>query len=89
MFVDTGLHLNGIQTGGVYLLGIVSGMFYEDEEFRLTVTTTLRGKTYGNSGIAMIIPATFVRQVLDDPRVQSMRDSEVANFKKSGQATVH
>ncbi len=83
VFVDTGLHLNGIQTGAVYLLGVVSGMFYEDEEFRLTVTTTLKGKTYGNSGIAMIVPATFVRQLLDDPRVQAMRDSEIAGGKKN------
>jgi len=48
VFVDFGgMHGNMFSLGEDYrMLGVVSGLFYEDTEFRLSVTTTLKG--YGS-----------------------------------------
>ena len=71
------------------LLGIVSGMFHEAEEFKLEVTTTLKGTAYGNSGIAMIVPASALKNLLDDPRLQAIRDAAVANWQTSHTSQSH
>jgi hypothetical protein len=85
VFVDLGgLHGGAFKLGEDYrLLGVVSGMFHEDEEFKLEVTTTIKGTAYGNSGIAMIVPASALKKLLDDPRVRATRDAEVTKWQAS------
>ncbi len=65
------------------LLGVVSGYFYEDEEFSLKISTTINGKTQANSGIAAIVPAQALKELLEDSRVQAMRNAEVARLTGS------
>jgi hypothetical protein len=82
VFVD----LAGLRGGAIYvgenykMLGVVSGLYYENQEFDLEVATTVKGETRANSGIAMIVPASAVRGLLDDQRVQAMRDAYAAQF---------
>jgi len=85
VFVDLGgFHGNIMRVGEDYrVLGIVSGMFYEDEDFTLRVTTTVKGTAHANSGIAMIVPPKFLKNMLESPSVQALRDSEIASWKKS------
>jgi hypothetical protein len=78
VFVDIGgIRGNTFKTGYDYrLLGVVSGGYSEGEQNNLVLETPLASKP-GNSGIAMIVPASELRALLDDPRVVGMRDAEV------------
>jgi hypothetical protein len=83
VMVNLGGLRRGMLGGDSYrMVGIVSGMYYEDSEFNLQIVTTLVGTTHGNSGIAMIVPARQLKALLDDPRVQAQRDAEVPMFLK-------
>jgi hypothetical protein len=85
VFVD----LAGVQGGSIIagedyrLLGVVSGYFYEDEELSLKAATTLKGKAHANSGIAIIVPASALKDLIDDPRLQQKRDGAVAGLRPS------
>jgi len=61
------------------LLGIVSGGYGEGEENALLLETPLASKP-GNSGIAVIVPASELRALLDEPAVVALRDAEVARL---------
>jgi hypothetical protein len=79
VFVDVGgIRGSSIRVGSDYrLLGVVSGGYGEGEQNNLVLETPLASKP-GNSGIAMIVPASALKALLDDQRVVSMRDAEVA-----------
>ena len=62
---------------GYRLLGVVSGGYGEGEQNNLVLETPLASKP-GNSGIAMIVPASALKALLDDRRVVAIRDAEVA-----------
>lgn len=83
-FVDVaGLRGGGLRLGVDYrLLGVVSGAYGEGEENTLVLETPLASKP-GNSGIAVIVPASALRALLDDPRVVASRDAEVARLAQS------
>ncbi len=85
VFVNLGGFRNGLVVASYNyrLLGIVSGYFVEDENFKLTVATTLEGTTQGNSGISMIVPAFELRALLDSPVLQQQRDAVVAAFERT------
>ena len=81
------VNLGGIRGGMISsdsyrMLGVVSGLYDEDTDFNLTVTTTLAGTVHGNSGIAMIVPASQLKALLDDPRLQADRDVQVPLIQK-------
>jgi hypothetical protein len=83
LFVSIGGMRNGLLTGSVYrLLGIVSGYYQEDSDFKLTVATTIEGTLRANSGIALVVPAYELKKLLDSPALQGMRDAFVQNAKK-------
>jgi hypothetical protein len=83
-FVDVGgLRGAGIKIGGDYrLLGVVSGGYSEGEQNTLVLETPLASKP-GNSGIAIIVPASALKALLDDPRVVALRDAEVLRLAPS------
>ncbi|MBZ5705718.1 MAG: serine protease [Acidobacteriia bacterium] len=84
VFVNLGgIQGNRISGDQYFFLGVVSGMFTEKEEFQLEIATTVRGETEANSGIATIVPANALTNLLEDPRVQGQRDVDVANWKQS------
>jgi len=77
-----GIHGSKIMGGEMYrLLGVVSGMFYEDEEFNLEVTTTLKGTGRANSGISMIVPVDALKNLLDAPALKAQREAMAAAVK--------
>lgn len=59
------------------LLGIVSGGYGEGEQNALLLETPLASKP-GNSGIAVIVPASELRALLDEPAAVALRDAEIA-----------
>jgi hypothetical protein len=84
VFCDLGgIHGSTITAGEDYrLVGVVSGMFYEDEEFNLEVTTTFRGSAKANSGISMIVPVDALKNLLDAPSLKTQRDAFVASKQR-------
>jgi hypothetical protein len=78
-----GMHEGSISSGLDYrLLGIVNGEVFEDEDFNLTLTaTSVEGKALANSGVSTIVPVDDLKALLDDPRLQRMRDEEVRRWK--------
>lgn len=83
-FVDLGgLRGSVMRVGADYrLLGVVSGAYSEGEQNNLVLETPLASKP-GNSGIAVIVPASALKALLDDPRVAAMRDAGVARLAQS------
>jgi hypothetical protein len=81
MFVNIGgIRGNVIRPVGFpyRLLGVVSGYFYETEDFHVQVATTLSGTTMANSGISMVVPVDDLKALLDSSELQHLRDAEVA-----------
>jgi hypothetical protein len=73
-----GYHNGSLVVGENYrLLGVVNGEVTEDENFNLKLTNTLKGTAKANSGISTIVPADEIRTLLDDPRLQKLRDDTV------------
>jgi Trypsin-like peptidase domain len=60
---------------GYHLLGVVSGYYFEDEDFNLEIATTVKGVAHANSGVAMIVPADFLKALLDEPGLKAERES--------------
>jgi hypothetical protein len=58
------------------LLGIVSGGYGEGEAHTLVLETPLASKP-GNSGIAIVVPATELEKLINDPRAVAIRDQAV------------
>jgi len=63
------------------LVGVVSGYFFEDVNFKLTVATTLEGKGQANSGISTVVPVDELKALLESPELQRGRDAWVARLK--------
>jgi hypothetical protein len=79
------ISLEGIRPSGITLddnyrlLGVVSGYYWEESDFKLQIATTVTGKQHANSGISMIVPADFLKDlILNDHDLAALRD---ANFK--------
>jgi hypothetical protein len=79
VFVNlAGFHNGKLTFGFEYrLLGVINAEVTEDENFNLELTTTMKGKVAGNSGVSTIVPAEELRALLDDPRLQKLRDDAV------------
>jgi len=85
----------GIRFGVDYrMLGVVSGGYGEGEQNNLVLETPLASKP-GNSGIAIIVPASALKALLDDPQVShcGMQRSRVwqsrrSNFRPSSASVV-
>lgn len=80
------VNLSGMRNGGFLvggfpyrLLGIVSGYYYETEDFHLETATTLSGTTNANSGISIVVPAEQLKQLLESPELRRQRDSDAAS----------
>ena len=63
-----------LNMSGYHLLGVVSGYYYETEDFKLEIATIIQGKAQANSGVAMIVPADLVKDLLDSPDFKNGRD---------------
>jgi S1-C subfamily serine protease len=52
--------------GEYHFLGVVSGYYYEDENLNLRIATTVKGTGHANSGVAMIVPADQVKDLIEN-----------------------
>ncbi len=83
------INLGGFHHGTMVLvedyrvLGVVNGEILEDENFDLQLATTFRGVARANSGVSTIVPADYLKALLEGPRLQRMRD-EVVKTKQAG-----
>ncbi len=65
-----------LKTDEYHLLGIVSGYYFEDSDFKLQIATTVSGTQHSNSGISMIVPADYLLDIIiKDPVLKSYRDA--------------
>ena len=85
VFVDfSGFRNGAVIAGSQYkLLGIISGNYFENSELTSTIATTRQATAEPDSGVAMIVPVDALKDLLDSPPLQSLRDAEVAR-KKAG-----
>lgn len=72
---------NGVVPYG--LLGVISGYENENENLTLQATTTFSGSIQANSGISIIVPAWQLKDLLESPPLQKLRDEAVAGPKQS------
>jgi len=85
VFINTaGIRPNGtIQLDDYRFLGVVSGYYYEDSNFKLEIATTVEGQQRSNSGVSMIVPADFLKDlILNNPGLKGIRESELARLRK-------
>jgi hypothetical protein len=61
------------------LLGVVSGYYTEDSNLTLSIATTYHGTVRQNSGIAIVVPADKLKELLDSAPLQALRDAEIAS----------
>jgi hypothetical protein len=69
---------NWLGVGGYRFLGVVSGYYYENEDFNLEIATTVKGNGLANSGVAMIVPADFLKALLDVPELKGSREAYIS-----------
>lgn len=73
------INLGGIRNGKIFpgsqykLLGVISGYYHEDTKMKLTIATTYEGVTEQNSGIAIVVPASELKKLLDSPPLEAAR----------------
>jgi hypothetical protein len=77
-----GFRPDGPHLGDDYhLLGVVSGFYNEDSDFALEITTTVTGTQHANSGITMIVPADFLKDlILNNADLKRFRELALANL---------
>ncbi len=80
LLVNVAGYRNGNMIGGYRyeLLGIVSGFYHEDSNLTLTIATTYQTTLEQNSGIAMVVPAEALKDLLDGPALKTARDVAIA-----------
>jgi len=85
MFVNLGGVRNGqIMMGYDYrLLGVVSGYADEDTKFNFQVVTTYSGKFGANSGVATVVPAKELDNLLNSAKLQALREDGVKKVAAS------
>jgi len=64
------------------LLGVVSGYMYESEGLTLRASTTWTGSANANSGISVVVPAQQLKDLLEGPELQAIRDVDAPQINK-------
>ena len=65
------------------LLGVVSGYYYEDSDFKLQIATTVNVQQRANSGVSMIVPCDILQDlIVNDEVLKSGRESYIATKHK-------
>jgi hypothetical protein len=72
--------------GGYHLLGVISGYYFEDENFNLEIATTIKGVARANSGIAMVVPVDYLKVLLDSPGLSGPREAYLSKIPETAKA---
>jgi hypothetical protein len=88
LFLAPAFTLGGYVTdgkGGVPygVFGIVSGYMWEDDQLTLRPATDYEGTIHANSGIAVIVPVSQLKDLLYSPDLQQARDNVLAQMPKA------
>lgn len=84
MFIDLAGSRNGNLTVGLNyrLLGVVSGYVEETANFELQTVAAYAGTIKANSGIAVVVPAQKILDLLDLPELKALREQTVNSILK-------
>jgi hypothetical protein len=84
MFIDlAGQRQDGLILGFNYkLLGVVSGYVKETANFELQTVAAYAGTVDANSGVAIVVPAQKILDLLDAPALKALRDHAIAALPK-------
>ncbi|MGB8542961.1 MAG: trypsin-like peptidase domain-containing protein [Candidatus Acidiferrales bacterium] len=84
LFVNLGGSRHGVLSLAerYLLIGVVSGYYPEGESFSVPAATVLTGEVHDNSGIATVVPAEELLQLLNSNELQADRDAKVAASKR-------
>lgn len=82
-FINEGGYHNGNFTGQdkYRLVGIVNGFIFEDEHSNLKLATTAQVTAVENSGVATMVPVDELSALLDSPKLQAFRDTQINSQK--------
>jgi hypothetical protein len=70
---------SGLRTGFDYhLLGLISGYVQETSDFKLQAVAGYAGTVVANSGVAMVVPAQQILDLLNCDALQSLRQKQFA-----------
>ena len=84
MFIDLAGSRNGSLITGINykLLGVVSGYVKESASFELQTVAAYAGTVDANSGIAVVVPAQKILDLLDAPELKASREQAVNSMLK-------
>jgi hypothetical protein len=84
MFINlAGQRQGGLTVGLNYkLLGVVSGYVKETANFELQTVAAYAGTVDANSGVAIVVPAQKILDLLDAPALKALRDHAIASLPK-------
>jgi hypothetical protein len=84
MFVNlAGQRESGLIAGLNYkLLGVVSGYVRESENFELQTVASYAGTVDANSGIATVVPAQKILDLLNAPTLKGLRENAISSLAK-------
>lgn len=84
MFVNLrGDKVDGINFGYDYkILGVVSGEVFETASMELHTVASYGGTVVANSGVATVVPAQKILDILDLPELKALREAVVATLPK-------
>lgn len=85
MFIDLGGERNGAMIlGSNYrLLGVVSGYMKESSDFSLQTVASYAGTMDANSGVATVVPAQDLLDLLNGPSLTKLRDEQVEKIESA------
>ena len=71
-----------IHMGDTWLIGVVSGYYFEKADSKMEIAVTVKGETAANSGVAMIVPADEVKKLTENnPVLKSYRDAYLSTLQ--------
>ncbi len=79
-----------MHTGELWLIGLVSGYYFEKADSKMEIAVTVKGETAANSGIAMIVPVDEVKKLIEtNPVLKGFRDAYLATLPNKSPTAPH
>lgn len=76
--------------GENWLIGVVSGYYFEKADSKMEIAITVNGETSANSGVAMIVPIDEVKKLIEDnATLKGFRDAYLSTLKSAVPSTPH